>query len=199
MLEEAQKETQCGDHQLGAAGRTGLGSPHDEPMNVAHSQAVKIRIVAAKLFVQESTNNRQIVRQCRCRETTLGAQEFPKCVDQLTLGARIDLWQRHRHAARVAQISYQLPNGPGIATPRAPTKFRQKSTCVLFPEQAQRNILPLHPSTETGQELNLLLNSRFGVSLAIEQPLSLAMVSQTLSRCTGPCRGAVDLSLTSVV
>ncbi|WP_245470022.1 hypothetical protein [Mesorhizobium sp. M7A.F.Ca.MR.362.00.0.0] len=146
-------------------------------MNVAHSQSVKIRIVAPKLFVQEPTNNRQIVRQCRCRETTLGAQEFPECVDQLTLGARIDLWQRHRHAARVAQISYQLPNGPSIATPRAQTKFRQKSIGVLFPEQVQWNILPRQPSAETGQELHLLPNSRLGVSLAIKQSLEAILVA----------------------
>lgn len=92
-------------------------------------------------------------------------------------------WRSYRHlAAAPARRPCRADFGATaewsrLATPRAQTKFRQKSICVLFPGRAQRKILAHHPRTETGQELNLLLNSRFGVSRAVEQSLETIQVA----------------------
>ncbi|MEI9986089.1 MAG: hypothetical protein WDN69_24685 [Aliidongia sp.] len=168
LHQEAQKRTQRRDHQLRTATGSGLGSAHDEPMNIDRPQIIEMQHLAAKLLIQKTSNDRQIVDQCCRGKTTLRPQEFSKCADQFAHRARIGQALRHRNAADVAQIFDQLPNGPCIASPDAASTFSQELTGVVPSEDIQRNIPFRQPNAEICQEVNLVPNSRRGITLAIE-------------------------------
>ena len=58
LLQEAQKRTQRRDHQLRTAAGSGTGPPHDEPMNIDDPQIIEMQWLAAKLLIQETSDDR---------------------------------------------------------------------------------------------------------------------------------------------
>jgi hypothetical protein len=138
-------------------------------MNIDGPQIIEMQSLAAKLLIQETSNDRQIVGQCCRREAALRTQESSERADQLALGGRVDHPRRHWNATDVAQIYDQLPNGPGVATPDAATTFRQELTGMVPSEDIQRNIVFLHPKGEIRQKVILLTHRRWGIALVTEQ------------------------------
>jgi hypothetical protein len=136
-------------------------------MDIGRTQLVEAHCFAAKLIVQECSNDRKIVAQCRRRESSLSTQEIAELQNQMTDRGRLDSRHRGRNAAESAHIPKKLKNSPSVATPgTSATIAPKKSIGTFVAEHVERYIVPLNPRDEGGREVNLLSNRRRHVSLS---------------------------------
>lgn len=157
------------DHQLSAAERPGLSSPHKRtdarhrPGDGRNPEPCR-QILRPRTAEQSADNSPASLSKGHAPRVGIPERHRSACP------WRSNRRLRHRHEPGVAQISYQLKNGPGIAKSGSTTRFRQNRLACSSPSKTSGHPAS-PPSTEAGQRLHLLPNSRFGVSPAVKQLL----------------------------